>query len=301
MLRASISSGKHDITIFTRREPTQPLTPGVSYKQIDYHDRAVLTAALQGFDVCLSFIVAHLDENCVMQKNLIHACIDAGVKRFAPSEWSIKNDSPVAAYANKDVIARYLADLKEKGQLNGMEYSLFQTSVFMDYFAHPYPLSPGLHTWPFFADFENRRAMLLDQGQYPFALTAIADVSSMLQLALEDDKPWPVISGMRGARTTMNELLALGKEIRGGEWTVDHVKSEDILKGELKTSWVPPLTHPIIPVDKRETFSREFVISFFRAILQGSWDVSDECNRRHPEFKFTELKEYLTKAWDGRP
>jgi hypothetical protein len=236
-----------------------------------------------------------------VQKNLIHACIAAGVRRFAPSEWSIKNSSGVGPYENKDALATHLAELNEKGELKGLEYCLFQPSVFMEYFAHPYPLSPGLITWPFFIDFENRRAMVLDDGDMPIVLTAVADVSGMLALALDDAKPWPTVGGIQGVKTNINEILALGKKVRGGEWNVEYVKSEDVEKGELKTSWIPVFDHPVIPVDSREAFSRSFVIDFFVAMKRGAWNVNDEFNQRFPEYKFVGLEEYLTKAWEGKP
>jgi hypothetical protein len=281
----------------TRSHPSS-LTPGVSYKRVDYEDRASLTEALAGYDVCLSFLVAHLDKDCVTQKNLIHACIDAGVKRFGPSEWAIKNGSGCPPYANKDTIAEYLKEINHEAVK--LEYCLFQPSVFMDYFAHPNPLCKILHTWPFFIDFENRRAMVLDDGNQSIVISAASNVSDILALALEDSNPWPSIGGICGARTTINELLALGKKLRGGEWTIEHVKGEDIKDGILNTSWVPYLSHPVIPVDEREVFSREFVIMFFQGILNGSWSVSDEWNQRFPEYKFTSPEEYLGKAWEGK-
>lgn len=178
---------------------------------------------------------------------------------------------------------------------------MFQPSVFMDYFAHPHPLSPGLITWTFFIDFEKRRAMVLDDGNYPFVLTSVADVSAILARALDDDKHWPAIGGMQGCRTNINELLALGKKIRPGEWLIEHVKSEDIEKGDLKTSWTPEFDHPVIPIDSREAFSRQFVIDFFLAMKRGKWDVSAEWNERFPDYHFTGLEEYLSKAWEGKP
>jgi hypothetical protein len=255
---------------------------------------------LKGFDVCLSFLVVHLDTDCTVQKNLIHASIAAGVQRFAPSEWGIKNGSDVPPYANKDFIATYLAELERKGELRGMQYSLFQPSIFMDYFAHPSPLSPGLITWPFFIDYERRRAMVLDAGTQPLVVTAIADISAMLDLALSDERAWPRIGGMQGARTSINELLALGKRVRGGEWSVEYIKGEDIEKGVLTASWVPIMSHPVIPQDDREAFSKEFVIMFFKGMLRGAWDVSDEWNRRFPEYGFTGLEAYLGRAWEGK-
>ncbi|KAF2127388.1 NmrA-like family protein-like protein [Dothidotthia symphoricarpi CBS 119687] len=299
ILRVAIASGKHEITIFTRSQPSKP-SPDVSYKTVDYHDRASLTKALGGFDVCLSFLVVHLDTDCTVQKNLIHASMAAGVKRFAPSEWGIKNNSGVPPYANKDEIARYLAELKNKGELGGMQYCLFQPSIFMDYFAHPYSLSPELITWPFFVDYENRRAMVLDDGDQPMVLTAIADDSAMLARALEDPEAWPAVGGIRGCRTTINELVALGKKIRGGEWKIEHVRGEDIKKGVFSTSWVPQVSHPVIPDADREQFSKDFVVMFFQGILNGSWDVTDEWNGRCPDYRFTGLEDYLTKAWEGK-
>jgi hypothetical protein len=272
----------------------------VSYKIVDYHDRAGLTETLKGFDACLSFLVVHQDTDCEIQKNLIHACIDAGVRRFAPSEWGIKNNSGCPPYANKDLIARYIHDMKEQNKLGGLEYCLFQPSIFMDYFAHPYPLSPNLITWPFFIDFENRRAMVLDDGTQPIVLTAISDISKMLSLALSDSNPWPNIGGMRGYQTTINELLALGKKLRGGEWSIEHIKGADIEKEELKSGWVPQMSHPVIPNESREKFSVEFVVMFFQGILNGSWDVSDEWNQREAEFEFVGLEEYLSAAWKGK-
>jgi hypothetical protein len=260
-----------------------------------------LTESLRGFDTVLSFLIAHYDIDNVTQKNLIAACIAADVRRFAPSEWALTNKSRVPTYENKDRMASYLAELKGKGVLGNLQYCLFQPSVFTDYFAHPKPLSSGLITWPFFIDFENRRAMILDEGDQPIVLTPVADVSEILALALEDDRVWPAVGGMQGTRTCINDLLAIGKKVRGGQWTVEHVKSEDIERDELKSSWVPAFSHPAIPLEQREKFSVSFVLDFFKAMKSGAWDVNDAWNKRFPEYEFTNPETYLSKAWAGKP
>lgn len=43
---------------------------------------------LKGVHTVLCFIVVHLDPDNESQKRLIDAAIEAGVKRYAPSEWS---------------------------------------------------------------------------------------------------------------------------------------------------------------------------------------------------------------------
>jgi putative NADH-flavin reductase len=104
LLRAPIRSGNHQITIFTRSEPPTTQAPGVTYQKVNYHDLPALTAALSGFDTVLSFLVAHLDEDNICQKNLIEACVTNKIRRFAPSEWSIASNSTVPGYLNKDAL-----------------------------------------------------------------------------------------------------------------------------------------------------------------------------------------------------
>jgi hypothetical protein len=303
MLKSAIASNQHDITIFTRSAPSKPHpSPRVSYLQVDYTSRDALTTVLRGFHTVLSFFVVHLDVDNIAQKNLIHASIAAGVQRFAPSEWGIANNSGVGSYDNKDYIRKYLEDLDAKGELQGMQYCLFQPSIFMDYFGHPFPLERDLFTWPFFVDFENRRAMVLDDGNQPIVLTAIQDDAAILALALADtERPWPRVGGIRGCRTSINELVALGKEIRGGEWSIEQVSSADVAKGEIKVSWIPQLDHPTIPVEERESFSKLFLVMFFQAVARGAWDVSAEFNERFPDYKFMSIEEYLRKVWEGKP
>ena len=60
----------------------------MAWVRANYHDPAQLAKILQGVDTVLSFIVAHSDPGSVAQKNLIDAAVQAGVRRFAPSEWT---------------------------------------------------------------------------------------------------------------------------------------------------------------------------------------------------------------------
>jgi hypothetical protein len=60
----------------------------VKWVKTSYQDPKELAEILRGVHTVLSFIVTQLDLNNVSQKNLIDAAIQAGVKRFAPSEWA---------------------------------------------------------------------------------------------------------------------------------------------------------------------------------------------------------------------
>ncbi|KAF2809422.1 NmrA-like family protein-like protein, partial [Mytilinidion resinicola] len=288
---------KHEITILTRKQnPISP--PSLRYVTADYTSRPSLVSTLRGQDVVLSFLVVHQDEDNIAQKNLIHACIEAGVKRFAPSEWGVSNGGGIPPYAHKDEIAEYLAEINKDKKV--LEYCLFQPSLFMDYFAHPYSLATHLHTWPLLIDLHRRRAIRLDDGAQPIVLTAIRDVAAVVALALDDPREWPRVGGIRGSATTLNELIALGEEIRGEKFAVEEVSGEDVERGELKTNWVPRMDHPVIPVEERtEQFSRDFVVMFLVGIGRGVWDVGGQWNERLPAYRFKGVEEYLREAWDG--
>ena len=60
----------------------------MAWVKANYDDPAQLAEILHGVDTVLSFIVAHSDPGSQAQKNLIEAAVQAGVRRFAPSEWT---------------------------------------------------------------------------------------------------------------------------------------------------------------------------------------------------------------------
>jgi uncharacterized protein YbjT (DUF2867 family) len=61
---------------------------GVTAVQVDYTDKKSLIQHLRGVNTVLSFIVEAPGTATPVQRTLIDASIEAGVKRFAPSEWA---------------------------------------------------------------------------------------------------------------------------------------------------------------------------------------------------------------------
>ena len=59
------------------------------------------------------------------------------------------------------------------------------------------------------------RATLVDAGDALVTLTTVQDAAKVTALAIEYEGEWPLVSGIRGSYMTMNELVALGENIRG--------------------------------------------------------------------------------------
>ena len=105
-----VAAKKHEILLLTRKvrivsalvsiasivaadwpgqdAPAHSGAPGLEWVKADYGDPKQLAQILQGVHTVLSFIATVEDPASTVQKNLIDAAVQAGVKRFAPSEWS---------------------------------------------------------------------------------------------------------------------------------------------------------------------------------------------------------------------
>lgn len=66
----------------------EPAPQGVTWIHAEYENPKQLVEVLKGVHTVLSFITPQSDPGNVAQRNLIDASVQAGVKRFAPSEWA---------------------------------------------------------------------------------------------------------------------------------------------------------------------------------------------------------------------
>jgi hypothetical protein len=111
----------------------------VSWLVADYADATRLVDILQGVHTVLSFIVVAQDKGNLSQRNLIDACVKAGVKRFAPSDWAgfvylgpcalvysrhtltfniaRASTNGLPWYAGKTAIEQYLKKINEAGKV----------------------------------------------------------------------------------------------------------------------------------------------------------------------------------------
>lgn len=99
-----LAKGSHEIVVLSRRVWSLPSAEGTilikeqipqrtdnsntKWVQVDYESKASLVRAFSGIDTVLSFLAIPDPSSMIrLQKNMIDAAIEAGVRRFAPSEW----------------------------------------------------------------------------------------------------------------------------------------------------------------------------------------------------------------------
>ncbi|TGO47019.1 hypothetical protein BCON_0297g00140 [Botryotinia convoluta] len=166
ILEALLAEGKHEIKVFSRKDVPDLTTQGVTVDIVDYIDKKALVDALEGVDTVLSFIVTINDPDNRAQKTLIDACIEAGVRRFAPSEWAARSHCGIPAYEGKDRV---------------LEFTLFQCGLFLNYFTYPHPSAKFMQIFPMPIDVENCKAIIHKDTKAQITLTSVQDLARVVR------------------------------------------------------------------------------------------------------------------------
>ncbi|KIL87120.1 hypothetical protein FAVG1_09674 [Fusarium avenaceum] len=294
-----LARGSYEVVILSRGTEATDLPKNVAWTQVDYDDKPSLVDAMKGIDTVLCF-VAIFDTNVAFElhKKLINAAIEAGVRRFAPSEWATgwfsASNSGVAHYKYKDDVREYLEEVNSNQQK--IEYCLFQPGFFTDYFGHPHATTKHFGTFYMFADFQNCRAIISEDGDAPITLTTVRDMSRLVAQALEYDEVWPTVGGMQGTVTTVSGLIALGEKLRG-PFKIEKISNEALETRNVATSWYPVVEHHGVPEEMREQISKGVLVEYVAGLKRGVWTVSDEWNKLLPDFEFTSAESYLKGIW----
>lgn len=158
LLTRQSSANTKDLSHYTSR--------GVELHPVDYTSIPQLTSALAGVETVIVTLFSH-DITPVV--NLIEASKAAGVKRFAPSEFTFTSK----ANARLDLFEpkrRILEKVKE----SGLEYTLFQNGIFADFFALNAPKStaaiPSNLLTPLLWIYPPTRQLFLELEMNPFLL-----------------------------------------------------------------------------------------------------------------------------------
>ncbi|KAL9616941.1 MAG: hypothetical protein Q9160_008211 [Pyrenula sp. 1 TL-2023] len=297
---ASIAQSVLSSSPIVSKPQSAPLAPGITqYRCVDYCNLQQLTGALTTVDVVLSFILPFADKGNTAQKTLIDACIQAGVRRFAPSEWAVASSSSNPYYQMRDDVRKYLEEVNSPTQR--LEYTCFQPGLFLDYFTYPMQSAKHLKITQHYIDFYTRQAILVGNGDQPVTFTLIDDLAEVVAEAVDYQGTWPAAGGVAGWQTTSAELARLGAQLRGEEkFTIHRVSKRDLDSGKFLSEWCPILAHPSIPEEQLEPMSRSINLEAMKGVANGEWVVGEEWNKLLPHYQFADPAQFLAKWWLDR-
>ncbi|XXH00131.1 SET domain-containing protein 5 [Hypoxylon texense] len=208
------------VTVLTRKGSSHTFPPSVEVAEVDYESPETLVEALQGQDAVVSAVgFAGLKQ----QLRLIDAAVEAGVKRFVPSEFGSDAENEAAnalpPFRPKKAAADVLAHEAAAGRIT---YTLVSTGPFLDM-----ALAHGL-----FLNLKAKTANLWNGGGKTFSTTTVAGTAKAISGVLlhpEETKNRNV--HVRSASVSQNGLLEKAKKALGADgWTVHAASTDDALK-----------------------------------------------------------------------
>ncbi|KAH6679893.1 NmrA-like family protein [Plectosphaerella plurivora] len=221
------------VTVVTRQESKATFPSDVDVKKIDITSRSAISEAFKGQDAVVSTLPG---EAVASQRIFIDAAIDAGIKRFIPSEFGINTREAGGTKFGKFVAAKisdvdYLIELSEK--YSWFSWSAICTGAFFDW---------GLDNGFFGFDLKNNTSSIFDSGNERFSGTNVPFIGKCVAASLlKSDETAGKFLTVASFTTTQNEVLKVIEEETGSKFSVGHVNTADLEKiGEKKAAKSDP-------------------------------------------------------------
>jgi hypothetical protein len=291
---------------------------------VDYHDLESLTLALKDVHTVISVTCAVDGTQAQIQINLLKAAVNAGCKRFAPSQWSF---GPIA-YEKIGVLKMGFDGVWEEcmKQKDKIECARFNNGAFMNYLGH------GIHPIESKLDEETQLQKLKegkgymdnedaacqglsregglddDSGAYPIGfkngtaefpakddgqwsritMTTLRDVGAFVAASLNLPK-WEENMNMVGDTIRLDELLSIAESVTGKKFQVKVVKREELERRLASLS---------LPNDFVEWMWTDIKLAYCRD-EDGEVVLDPVVNRLCPEVKPMKIREYVELYWKG--
>lgn len=194
---------------------------------VDYNSLPSLESALDGQD---ALVCALAYDAINIQRNLIDAAVNAGVRRIIPSEYGndirIPHIATIPIYQPKLAIHKYLD--QKVAVTSSFSYTMIESSSFL---AAGYALN-------FLVDVDHRKCNIKDGGDVPFSAATMEDIAQAaisILVNLNETANRPV--KIKSVDTTQNDILAIAQRAEpAAEWDITYAMTEDLEK-EARESW----------------------------------------------------------------
>lgn len=285
-----INHGKHDFVLLSRSAQPDLVAKGVDVRQVDYNNHARLVQALSDVHTLLSVVGGDPAGLQDAQLHMIEAAKEAGVKRWAPSEYAGSSYDGIDLYQPKAVVW-------EATQRSGIEYTRFSCGLFTSILGTgtSKPVTEvgrregakngeeealaGLRPWNFVLNMKNGTADLPGNGAAPLVWTEIRDAATFVFHALDLDR-WPQELGMRGDIKSFRDVVKI----------VERVQKRKLL---IKTNSIDEMKK------RMEDPGKRFYNQCRIALAEGWGMVPDDLNKAFPSVQPVTCEAFVEKWWSN--
>ncbi|GIZ37041.1 hypothetical protein CKM354_000050400 [Cercospora kikuchii] len=288
-----LNNGEHKLIVLSRSPQPDLSIQDLEVRVTDYNNHAQLVNNLKDVHTILSLIGGGSPEALYSaQVALIKAAVEAGVKRFAPSEYAGRGYEGIDLYEPK-------ARVWEVVQQSGLEYTRFECGLFMSVLATGTPKDmtevgiregctsgeeealAGLRPWNFVINVRAGTADFAGDGSAGIVLTDMRDVARFVWEALSTERKWEPVMGMRGDVTSFKEIVKKLERMSGRKFLVRENAIE------------------VLERETRNDPSKAFYNQARVAMARGWALAGNELNRAYPQVKPVSVNEFIERWWAG--
>ncbi|CAF1203727.1 unnamed protein product [Rotaria sp. Silwood1] len=215
-----LADSSFKISVLSRTDSSVDFPSNVNIIQVSYSDKSTLVKALTGQDIVISTVGGEaLLQN--LDKILIEAALEAGVKWFIPSEYGFDLDHSSASSIPFNIPRLENIKLLKQNQ-SRLAHTLISTGAFLDW---------GLDNGFLCFDIPNHTATLYDEGKHLVSGTLLKNLGKAIIAILHH--PELCLNKriyIADVTFTQQDVLALLQKYTNIKWTVKHVTTEDTLK-----------------------------------------------------------------------
>lgn len=209
------------VTALTRASATTTPTfpPGVTVAPVDYSSSASLAAALAGQDAVVSALATAV---IGVQKGLVDAAVEAGVRRFVPSEFGIDTRKARGSVIGgilkgKVELVDYLEEISQDNK--NFTWTGLSVGLFFDW---------GLDVGSLGFDLKTRTASIYDSGDEPSQVSNLPFIGrAVAALLSRPDETANQYLRISSFTPSQNEILRIIEEEDGQKWTVKKISTVD--------------------------------------------------------------------------
>ncbi|KAF8997884.1 hypothetical protein BDQ17DRAFT_1329126 [Cyathus striatus] len=191
----------------------------------------------------------------------ITAALQAGVKRFAPSEMSISKEANYIVEHYRTKLAVW-----EKAKESG--WSIPRSAV---------------GYVPSRRECEGAQGRDPGDGNYRMTFTTLEDIGKFVSAAVTLEK-WPEELGLAGETLTYNEIVRKAEEVIGEKFSVTYFSWEELQSRHAES------------LEKKDGIT-QFLTEMFSAYLEGMGEIKDPYLSKTTDVKPTSIVEFLNTYW----
>jgi hypothetical protein len=298
IVQACHSSSEHTVIVVSRKSSNIPDwlgKLGVTVYTVDYMSHSDLVKALQGVDTVISTLFSYESGWASAQISLLNAALEAGARRFIPSDWGYGPKMPPRVTSLLQQTKVWASCREKKRLYPDFEWISVHCGGFMNYLGLGSSVEGALNGLAdeksFILDIKNMTANvpLSPEGHVPrITMTELGDiglyVSALCKLPLGAWRDEHI--GIEGDTKRVDDIILMVEKVRGRKISVNYIPHEQIVD-DTKLAEKP-----------LEKLWRELEAGIaLDEVGMGYFD--GEANKRFEEIRPMTYEEYIQKYWSN--